>query len=158
MLLPTGVIDHRSQQSGGISYSGRQLPADGTQRDIGKHRVYSHARTVFLADGVPISWNSGAIGFGICHRNADDHIGVKKSIYHAAWICANFFLWDAPRDDGRRVAVGSKSCKQDGIQPSCFTIASEIIATGNAPATSTAGWWIAHFAIGSKADSTTPTV
>ena len=78
MLLPTGVIDHRSQQSGGISYSGRQLPADGTQRDIGKHRVYSHARTVFLADGVPISWNSGAIGFGICHRNADDHIGVKK--------------------------------------------------------------------------------
>ena len=60
--------------------------------------------------------------------------------------------------NGRRVAADSESWGLDDIQLGCFTIASEIITTGDAPAASATSQWIAHLAIDSSADSTTPTI
>ena len=83
MLLPTRVPGRRSKQSSSIGCSKHRLPADGTQYKIGRHKIYSYACTILSADGVPTSWDSNAIGSGICHSIAGDHISIKKFVQHA---------------------------------------------------------------------------
>ena len=108
MLIPTGVIGHRSQQGSGICCSKHRLSADGNQCNTDRRGDSLHATSILPADGVPTSWDPDAIGSDAHHSVADDHIDIKKFVQHAAWIYSGFFLWDASRDDGRRMAAESE--------------------------------------------------
>jgi len=123
VLLPIGVIGRQSQQGSGICCSGDWLQANGIQCNIGRRRGSLYAAFVLLAAGTPNDWNSDTVGSSIHHSIADDHIGIKKFIQHAAWICSDFLLRDASCDDGRRVAAESEHCKLDGFRSRCPTFA-----------------------------------